>query len=255
MEIELDSLNMEMCTDMEGFAEDYYYFYLNMLRRFTDGRPKGEELGDEFFREFGHPYRRISDSVFRLIKQVFHFNFRKKKHAYVTVFSYDRFISQEEAKFKYHKEYNRKIVPDYPTANINKIYFDLDLDHKVDGTLEDAWEDAKKLMQIDTNARVIYTANRGFNVYIHDTAENSEELAEKQAKIIFEDEERTEKRIETADLGFLGDIARIMRIPFTVHIGTGRLAVPVVRGDTLDRVVERSKRVPNPMDMKLIKYW
>jgi len=194
----------------------------------------------DFVREFGFPYRRLCSNVMQLHKQIMFFGYQKQNHCYITNFSYIRTEVSHTGRQK----------PKYDTAIIDKLYFEVDMHD--DMTLVDVFEDAKTLYDIIEADMIFFTGGRGFHIY---RSIRDNQLDPKEFRVICKkiESKAKSKGVRSLDCGHLGDIARIYRIPYTIHAKTGRFCIPVSIDEELDDIIARSEGMNVP-DYNVVKW-
>ncbi len=193
-----------------------------------------------YIKEVGFPYRKVTRDLEQTFRQLLFFSAQMHNDTYMTVYSFRKMKETDNPK--------RKHIPDYSTAMINKIYWELDFDHDKEGNLDMAYEDCMKLMDFyNKDCRVYFTTNRGFHIYLDMVICQSKEGLRNYTKDIIEG-----LRLRTADLGFMGDTARIMRIPYIPHSKTKQFIVPVHRDMSLRDMIDYSSvcHIPKPIVRK-----
>ena len=199
--------------------------WLDFIESWCDGKAR-------YTREVGFPYRKMTTDLDRTFRQLLFFSAEMHNDTYMTVYSFRKM--REIAK---PSNPQRKHIPDYSTAFINKVYWELDFDHKKGGNLEDAYNDWTKMCDyFDGKCRGYFTTNRGFHIYVDlVTSITKQQLIDYTTFII------DGLGIQTADRGFIGDTARIMRIPYFPHSKTKRFILPVTRNMSFQYMLENSK--------------
>lgn len=229
---------------MYRFIKKYSNYYIAMLRRFCDDE-------SYFHREFGCPYKEVSESVYHLYNQIIKYNTGFKNDVYISVYRFRELLGSFNSD-EILQGRSRKCACDPNTAIINKVYFDLDT-HKGEVKvceMEQVFEDTMSFFdRFDKkNIRILFTTRKGFHVYI-----KLDKLIDKKELIRLQNE--WGKGLVSMDRGFVGDTSRIFRIPFTIYHKTKLMIVPVLKHDTLDRVISRSSRVPRVGELNMITSW
>lgn len=199
----------------------------------------------KFIKDFGFPFRRKCFDVKQLYNQVLFFSARMHNDVYTTVYNFDKMRDVQSGNPK------RRNIPDYSTANVNKVFIDLDLDHAKDGNLDMVLEDAFRLYDyFDGRVRMYYTGGRGVHCFIDVSPCLTK--AELRCYTLFL---VNGLNIRTADRGIIGDVARISRLPYTVHSKTKQFMVPINRDMSSKDVISLSRNclVPKHIE-KRVKY-
>ena len=210
-----------------------YNDYISFLTSWCDGK-------ERFIRDFGHPARVMSLDVSQLYKQIMYYCLNKKDSVYITVFGYRKVYDDPEK-----KHYSRKKLPDYETAIINKLYFEFDNDHMINGTLSNTYADVMKLRDaVGKPVRIYFTGGRGFHLYIDILSCITKAMLYSLTEDIVQS-----LHLQTSDVGHMGDVARVYRIPGFPHHKTGRFCIEVNGQMSLSEILDKSTvcSVPKPI--------
>jgi len=211
----------------------HYNEYIAFLTSWCDGK-------ERFIRDFGHPARIMCLDVSQLYKQIMFYCLNKKDSVYITVYGYRKIFEDPD-----RKRYSRKKLPDFDTAIVNKLYFEFDNDHMINGTIQRTYEDVMRLRDsIGHPIRMYYTGNRGFHLYLDLlVCITKESLYSLTGDII------QSLCLRTSDVGHMGDTARIYRIPGFPHHKTGRFCIEVNGQMSLSEIIDKSTvcSIPKPI--------
>jgi len=207
--------------------------WLDFIQSWCDDKP-------DYLREVGFPYRRVTRNLEQTFRQLLFFSAQMHNDTYMTVYSFRRMRETNNPK--------RKHIPDYNSAFINKIYWELDFDHADEGNMQMAYDDCMSLLDFyNSECRAYFTTNRGFHVYLDLLIGQTKDGLINYTKDIING-----LRLKTADLGFIGDTARIMRIAYFPHSKTRQFILPIHRDMSLKDMIELSKifHAPKPIVRK-----
>jgi len=203
---------------------------------------------NEYIREVGFPYRKVTRDLEQTFRQLLFFSAQMHNATYMTIFAFRKMKYVEDA-----PNPQRKHIPDYTTAIVNKIYWECDADHKrvngVFGNLDDAYEDTMKMMDYyGDKIRVYYSGNRGFHLYLDIVPCVTKDELRSYSRFI-SDGLGISEPLGSIDCGHFGDTSRIYRIPYVPHHKTGLFTVPINRNMSLKDILEFSKicHVPKPL--------
>jgi len=192
----------------------------------------------EYIAELGFPHRKKTKNLEHTFRQLLFFGAEMRNDVYSTVYVFRKMKYVEHA-----ANPQRKHIPDYSSAFINKAYWELDFTHKKQGCMQDAYDDCMKLMDYFNNeCRVYYTTGKGFHIYVDLLLSITKIELREYTRFIIDG-----LKLETADCGFIGDISRIMRVPYFIHSKTKQFILPVTRNMSLQYMIENSKTCFTPI--------
>jgi len=199
----------------------------------------------EYLAELGFPHRKITRNLEQTFRQLLFFSAQMRNDTYATVYTFRKMKYVEHA-----TNPQRKHTPDYSSAFINKVAFDLDFDKKKDGCMQDAYDDVMKMIDFyNGNCRAYFTTNKGFQLYIDLLLSITKEDLRKYSIYMIDGLD-----INTADRVVIADLARIFRLPYTIHSKTNMFVLPIDRNMSLKEIFERSGScvTPRPLLKKSI---
>ncbi len=180
------------------------------------------------FIEFGKPERRLCRSNQELLDYIAKYNGRA--NCYSTVYAYEELDREEHYRLK----------PDYSTAIINRVFMDFDGPN--------AFEDMLKVHNRLYEDNILHHVNfsgRGYHLFVHTKIENLKypKLALARYAVGLTNNQ---------DMQVVGDVARLVRIPNTWHLGAERYCVNLQLDTILrvikegnDNIVKELARTPN----------
>lgn len=130
-----------------------------------------------------------------LIKQVKYYQ-SKDTPCYITVYPFDELKPQ-----------------DYTTARINTLFFDFDSEEKI----ELALEDALKFKTYYIESRVYFSGGKGFACYLDFPTASIQPELKKEALSALQRNIAAALELKTSDTSVYGDLARVSRLPNTIH--------------------------------------
>lgn len=158
------------------------------------------------FKEFGKPQKRLVTSQKELEELIRLYN--HKAHCYITVYGFKTLI---EDRWRWR--------PDYESAVVDKVYLDFDGANAYQNMVE-AHE---YLLNLQIKHVVNFSGN-GYHVFIYLSDYdiiNKKEAVRRYALTVSDHQ----------DTSVLGDLARLVRIPFTFHINAKRYCIPLAQDD------------------------
>jgi len=206
-----------------------------------------------FNRDFASRYGRILvHDIEKLYGYIVHYCYELKRNCYISVYDFRDVVDRGDKK-----------LPDYTKpAIIDKIVFDIDVED-----LEYGWMLAKDLFDsigthvgtMEKNSAkfgIFFTGGRGFHVY-YVPSPSKKMLSGKSAKEFCDDVYELMGEPEGIDTSLFGDVARDIRIPYTLHPQTGRQMIPVTTNMDIEQVIAESKilRVPKETLFKPYIRW
>lgn len=209
--------------------------WLDFFQSWCDGQT-------HFIREFAMPYRRVTKDLEQLYRQVMFFSAQMHNDVFLTAYSY-RMMKDTERK-------TRRYIPDYSTAYINKVYWDLDLDAKKGTCMQDTYDDAMKMFDYFGNdCRIYFSGGKGFHVYVDLLLAITKSDLREYTIFVMDG-----LQLKTGDRRFLGDIARIIRLPYCPHAKTKQYMIPITREMSLKQILDDSTvfKMPVPLVKKPI---
>lgn len=176
------------------------------------------------YKEFGKPHRqlvRTTDEMKRLVRL-----YNGKMNCYMTIYGYTGF-----------ERVGYREVPLYDTAIVDKVYMDFD------GL--DSFDEMLRVHQIlnerDTKHILRFSGN-GFHLY---AGINTEERIVNKGPAL---KRYSYGLTEDQDPRVVGDISRIARIPYTLHMETKRYCIPLCSEDLIDgvdKIIEKARTLKN----------
>jgi len=164
---------------------------------------------NSFPREVANPRRKVVFNNKEFMKFIQTYN--GKTNCYTSVYSFD-LVTQDK---------QRKVVPVYETARINKLFFDLDS--------ENCYEDTKKLKEWCEENKYMYRivfSGRGYHFYLFT---KEAEIEHKKDCLLQAQNYIVEKLKIEVDKQTQGDLARITRIPNTYNLRRRRFCIPLTK--------------------------
>nr|URC17323.1 MAG: prim-pol domain superfamily protein [Helarchaeota virus Nidhogg Meg22_1214] len=161
---------------------------------------------DIFPREVGFPKRVLVRSREEMMDLINKYN--GGKHCYVTVYGF--------------REANH-LRATYPTAVVDKVFFDLDGEGALDDAIKltlDAIDDGIKHVNF-------FSGRKGFHHYRWCT----EPVNKKNALRSYVAHVEEKLDLKSNDFHIKGDLSQMARVPFTVHLKSGLYCVPVTLDD------------------------
>lgn len=228
--------------------------------------------GKEIFRrEFAYPFRRVTKSVKQLHKQILHFGWEKRNHVYLSIYEFESFEPIPKEQRKVGSDRVERPVYSRPIINRLAVEFDQAVmcpqcqdvikkrgkfwDCKKCGwtdnqdaigsdagsvepyiqSLSDVWREVLEVWKHVGKATVLFTGGRGFQMY-HPLEEliTAKALADRQRQIM------NNVPTKSLDDGHIGDVARVYRIPYTLHVSKLRFCIPVRPDWSLKEILRRS---------------
>lgn len=203
----------------------------------------------QFIREFAHPERRLSTTVKQMIKQMQFYCAHKRDSAYMTI--YDFACMDDE-----HKKRKR---PLYCSAFVDMMWWETDSVRRrkingkqteIDYGLQQSYDEIMKIYEKTRGYKsaILYSGG-GFHLYnrIPEPFRDSIILLNFRQKILFgrmmtHDKmlERVYKEFPTIDPSGFGDVARVTRIPWTIHPKREIQVIPVKPGEPLVDILARA---------------
>lgn len=174
--------------------------------------------------EFGKPQRRLVSSYEELVRLINIYN--GVANCYSTVYMFEELDESD----------NWRKKPDYNTAIIDRVFLDFDGDN--------AFENMKivheKLLKENIKHHVNFSGN-GYHIFIY-TEKNElkyKKLALARYAISLTDDQ---------DMQVVGDIARLVRIPNTLHLGTKLYCINITHEDIMsgEKAIRKKAIRPHP---------
>lgn len=189
--------------------------------------------GNVFTREFAHPYRRFCSSASQLCKQILYYNGTQQEPAYITVHSFKEFI------------HDKRKTPIYGTAIIERIFFDFD-----SPDISKAFDDVIKLYEyFDKKPTIFFSGKKGFHLFVFLDSiisyETLRHIVENVNKISLKTWNSPENN--TCGLSQTLDLARVSRIPYTLHQETNMQMIPIDTSSTIENIVESASEFQIPV--------
>lgn len=231
-------------------------------------------------REFAHPERRFTGSIDQIMKQIQYYGVHQRDSVYLTIYE---FLEMDENSTKRKRPYYPSVILDriwwetdavrvfQGEDNINKVleYWgdtgDMEIlsssnrRMEVDFGLERAYQDIMMLWKITRKypSTIIYSGG-GFHLYneiINDMIDNN--FPKKvRAPMIYgvkmEYRQLIDKLLSglpTVDPSGFGDVARVTRIPWTMHPKRLTQVIPIMPYEPLHSIITRAKiwQTPRPI--------
>lgn len=202
--------------------------WLEMLRDYCGS--------NKFIREFASKRGRILvRDVQELLNYIIHYGYDLRTDIYVSVNSF-RVIDEDKG------------LPDYLSYNpIRRIVFDIDSEGNLNDARSTAFELADTIEDMSVGfSRVLWTGGRGFHVYF---TPDEFILSNKTQVELCRNVWVELGEPDIVDTKLFGDVARDIRVPYTLHPRTGLQMIPVQDDMSMGVIMERSEdiNIPEPV--------
>ena len=155
--------------------------------------------------EFGKPQRLFVSNPDQMRDYILKYNHRTS--CYRTVYDYTQSFNSGRPR------------PNYDTAIVDKVFFDFDGD--------DAFDEVRRVHRnLKDVKHAINFSGRGFHVFVFTQRENIVNKREALRRYTATVSDKVDKPV-------IGDLARLVRIPYTYHLQAQRYCIPLC-GDDLD---------------------
>jgi len=254
---------------------DYRHNWIYFLTKWCGDKQR-------FIREFAYPARRITDGVFQIHRQLLYFGCEKRNSCYLTIYEFTDTMSAKPTRKKSGQLY----APVYESAVVDMMAFDFDQAElcpkcytKVEikkkdrvcpkckwstenaennesivlQSLYDVWREVKMVWKYVERASVVFTGGRGFQMRRPYPAQP---VSGKDAMRLLGDNQkiiRDAVRVISMDDHHFGDVARVYRLPYTLHHKRLRYCIPVQPNQSMDEIHKLSltPQIPSPISYTL----
>jgi hypothetical protein len=229
-------LSQHAIDAFQAFKSNLYDYRLDWLSFIR------EWLGSQFIRDFACPFRALTRNPNQLWGQLMYFCAEGQRSAYTTVYSFRSMkenIKNPQAADGLTKRRQRKQLPDYSTAIIKRVFFDLDSHSQNSAsTPKVVYEEAKRFKEtFGDNCTIIWTG-AGVHAYVH-----LNDCITKQQVESYQNKIALKLNLTTSDAAVYGDCARVLRVPYSIH-KTGNVVLPVnPLEETLQEIQAKSESI------------
>lgn len=210
-------------------VQNHHEAWYSMLRAYCNDK-------SQFVRDFATKHGRyLVRNIHELYDQILRHGYEFNRNLYISVYEYGD-VKDKLPVYSSHK-YLDKVVFDIDLDQPYELKEGFELCHDIIGAIRDERGPFKKARD---RSRIFYTGN-GFHVYYipanpFKKNRTKKEFCDKVYYKVGQD--------DMIDKALFADVARDIRIPYTIHPKTERQMIPVE--DTLDETIEKSSQVNIP---------
>lgn len=223
----------------------------------------------EMIREFAHPQRRYTKNVDQIMKQIQYYGVHQRDSVYLTVYEFDDM----------DEEWERRKRPYYPSVYIDKLWWETDakrtitkdgVKREIDFGLERSYKDIMAIHDMIKQCELfrrrkcamIYSGG-GFHLYQEldydkwgntwNAKDTRDEMLSIRQHIIFGEDVKHNDMLTrllddypTLDPTGFGDVARVTRIPWSLHPRRLVQVIPIIPGEPLKDIIKRAGEWQKP---------